>query len=455
MKKRIFCFAAALAVCTAVAGFAGRHKPDWCKSDSAGFGSCLFKVQAKTQKNQKNQNNQMKNQANNQTKNQTVTQKKKNPQESTDHQTEKPVMQFGYQLLGQYLKKENQKNPVLSPVSAYLVLSLAGNGAKGETKKEFQNVLGRDMLSVSKELTDILRDGREGIQLTSANSVWMDGQFTPKKKWLDTAKGQFQADVFQRNLSTEAVKDEINQWVSDRTSQKIPKLLDKKLEKDMRLALLNALYFHADWKQPFYAEMTVEQPFLLDNGNTVKTEMMNASIRNCGYLKDGKSEGVVLPYKDGRFAFVAVKPVGKESIREWYASYTAESLASFIQSGTNKEADVSLPKFTARCKMDLKNGLKKTGLKRVFDVKKADLTLLGSSKDRGNLYLSMILQEAVISVAEKGTEAAAATMGGIAAGTALIVDKPQVRFDRSFLYAVMDMETGVPLFMGIADQPDE
>ncbi len=64
-----------------------------------------------------------------------------------------------------------------------------------------------------------------------------------------------------------------------------------------------------------------------------------------------------------------------------------------------------------------------------------------------------MLQEAVISVAEEGTEAAAATIGAIAAGTAFMPDIPVVHFDRSFLYMIMDMESGAPVFMGVVDQP--
>ena len=161
----------------------------------------------------------------------------------------------------------------------------------------------------------------------------------------------------------------------------------------------------------------------------------------------------MLPYQDSNFAFVAVKPTGEESIRDWYASYSAEKLSALIQNREEKTVELALPKLETRCRMTLNDSLKKMGIKRVFNEKKADLSLLGKSKDDENLYLSLVLQEAVISVAEEGTEAAAATIGAVAAGTSLILDMPIVHFDRSFFYMIMDMETGAPVFMGIADQP--
>ena len=51
--------------------------------------------------------------------------------------TYQPVQDFGFALF-----KENiqDTNPVLSPVSAYIALTMAGNGAEGNTKQEFENV---------------------------------------------------------------------------------------------------------------------------------------------------------------------------------------------------------------------------------------------------------------------------------------------------------------------------
>ncbi len=54
-----------------------------------------------------------------------------------------PVQQFGYRLFSQQL---NNQNPLISPVSAYLALTMAGCGADGATREEFYDVLGKDML---------------------------------------------------------------------------------------------------------------------------------------------------------------------------------------------------------------------------------------------------------------------------------------------------------------------
>ena len=72
---------------------------------------------------------------------------------------------------------------------------------------------------------------------------------------------------------------------------------------------------------------------------------------------------------------------------------------------------------------------------------------MGSSPN-GPLYISKVLHKTYISVDEKGTKAGAVTAvemdrGGTAPGMV-----PTVYLDRPFLYLLVDLETGLPAFIG-------
>ena len=56
--------------------------------------------------------------------------------------TYESVQKFGYDLFRQNMQ---EKNPILSPLSVYLTLAMAGCGADGTTKAEFIKVLGDNM----------------------------------------------------------------------------------------------------------------------------------------------------------------------------------------------------------------------------------------------------------------------------------------------------------------------
>ena len=395
-----------------------------------------------------------------------------------------PVCQFGYELL-----KNNMEeiNPVLSPVSAYVTLSMVGNGAQGETKEELQQVLDSDLMCIPDDLMNTLPQDQNGMKLSVVNSAWINEEFAVKEEWLGTVKSLFDASVYQADLKAQTTADEINQWVSNNTNNRVQKLLEKPLEESAELVLLNALYFEADWKQKFEAEKTFDFFFNLDDfvqrknskkkenskegsiqedvkeasaedsgelsDAAMKVPMMHIDLEDGMYLKDDEAEGVILPYADCNLAFVAVKPLGEENIREWYASYNSQKLQDLIDGRQTLKVSLGLPKFTARCKKTLNDSLTNMGIRLAFDMEQADLSLIGEPANGGNLYLSRVLQEAQIEVAEEGTQAAAATMAELEAGGAMPEDLQIVQFNRSFLYMIMDMDSGAPVFIGIFDKP--
>ena len=94
----------------------------------------------------------------------------------------------------------------------------------------------------------------------------------------------------------------------------------------------------------------------------------------------------------------------------------------------------------------LKDALAALGLTDAFDPDLADFSLLGDDP-RGN-YLSQVIHAARIEVNEEGTEAASATVVAAASGAAPPQEGVTLIFDRPFLYGIVDLQNGVPLFLG-------
>jgi len=361
-----------------------------------------------------------------------------------------PLRQFSYELLKNHL---DDSNPVLSPVSAYVALCMLANGAQGQTKEELLHVLGDDIMCLPDDLMNNLPQDEKSLQLTMADSVWVDHDFIPENEWLGTLKSLFDASVYRADLDTDTTKNDINLWVGRNTNQMITNLLEKNLDSNTRLVLLNALYFKADWKNPFDAQNTNDSMFYLDDGSQKEVSMMYQLCYDCEYLEDGSSRGIVFPYADSSYAFVAVMPEEGETIREWYNGYSAEKLHALISGRKKKNLELGLVKFTAGCRQNLNRSLMDMGVIRMFDPDQADLSLAGRTKDGNHLFVSRVFQEAVIKVAEEGTEASAATMIDMSDGGAMISDEVLI-LDRPFFYMIMDMDQEIPVFMGIMDQPE-
>ena len=360
--------------------------------------------------------------------------------------------------LMQYAAAQEAENPVLSPLSAYLCLAMLMPGANENTKAEFEKILGADWDYVSALAADIaaqLEKTGGSTKLDLANSIWTDDdKAVIEEEWLKTVKAYFGPDIYSADLPSDGALKAINKWVNDKTNGMIPKLHDDNYDKDTIMVLLNALYMKADWAHKFEGNYTNDREFTKSDGSTVTVPFMNMYEAYESYIKTEDAEGIMLPYDDGRLAFIALKP-GSGDARGYAASLTGAQLKEAIAAAkADTFVTVNMPKFSTGYSVYLTDALKAMGMTDAFDPDLADLTGAGRGVD-GPLYISYVFQRVKVDVDEEGTEAAAVTEIATAEGCALPADEPIVlTFDKPFVYAIVDTETGVPLFAGVMENPE-
>ena len=371
---------------------------------------------------------------------------------------ETTVWVFSHRLLQENI---NETNPVLSPVSAYLALGMVGLGAKGDTLAEFESTMGAGFETTAAELMQGIpswmkaKEEEKTLPLSVANSVWVDETMNPEEAWLAEVNDIFTTEVYQGVLSSEATKRDINKWVEKKTNSLIKEFLREPLDVEAKLALFNTIYFKGEWVSDFEKNSTYKEDFTTTDGSVKKVDMMHDYGRNEMYLKNDVLDGVVMDYRNGSMAMVALKPTNGQTVREMYESLTYEALIELLDSVTYKNINLKLPKFEVEFDKSLNKTLQNMGLKLAFDSEKADFTGLGYTDNGLPLYISLVRQKAVVKLDEEGTEAAAVTMVVMQeCASAESTEKPiDVFFDEPFLYIIMDMESRTPLFMGIMDDP--
>ena len=84
------------------------------------------------------------------------------------------------------------------------------------------------------------------------------------------------------------------------------------------------------------------------------------------------------------------------------------------------------------------------GMTELFDENKSDLTRMTSV---GKPYVSRVIHDTFIQLDEEGTKAAAVTIIATADNAVMMPEK-ELNFDRPFVYAIVDTETDMPVFMG-------
>ncbi|MDD2396999.1 MAG: serpin family protein [Tissierellia bacterium] len=371
--------------------------------------------------------------------------------ESMDTELNHAVLDFTWNLFKE--SSENQGNIMISAPSAYFALAMTLNGADNETKTEMLKALSADNITLE-DLNNGLNDfmtlmSKDRIaKFSITNSIWLREGYNANKDFLQANADYYSAYIKSLDFSDASAPDTINKWVKEATNEKIDKIVDE-ISDDLVMYLINAIYFKGDWKEEFSPNKTREMKFNAPTGK-VKTDFMNRR-GNIDYLKLNDITGVVLPYLDEQFAFVGLLPAEGQTPKDLINDLSALDLARLLKDKEVKNIELSLPKFESSYEDSLKNELSNLGMNIAFEPYSADFSLM-SENFKKDLYISEVKQKTYIKVDEKGTEAAAVTVVG-AEATSMPVELPKIVFDRPFVYGIVDVETGIPLFIGIMENP--
>jgi len=343
-----------------------------------------------------------------------------------------------------------EENPVISPLSAYYALAMAALGAAGETRAEFEAVLGRDPAVLATELralSEALTNTAGSTELNIAGSVWTAEDFTIAAAFEQAMADYFDAPAKSRDFGAEATVDEINAWVSERTEGLIEELIQD-IGDDEVMLLINTLYFSAKWAEAFNPMTELIGRFHPEIGDPVEVPFLSTRLGTFSVARTDAYEAAMLPYDDGRMGLLLVRPTDGTSIREFAA---AQDLAELIANlATRDEVWVRMPRLDLEFVVELSKFLQAMGLQEAFDENLADLS--GLLEEDAPLHISRVLQKVRFLVDEEGTEAAAATAVGVTA-TSAPLNPLELNFNTPYLYIIYDLETGTPLFMGVLDNP--
>ncbi len=357
------------------------------------------------------------------------------------------------------LNEENENNLMISPLSMALALAMTYNGADGDTKEAFENVLHLSGLSVEEinqsyqKLVSALLSVDPKVIMEIANSIWYRDDFSVEADFININKNYYDAEVTDLDFTDPASVDIINQWVSDKTHEKIDEIIDQ-IDPDDVMFLINAVYFKGIWKYQFNKDDTKDEPFYKQNGdllNNVKTMSFKEKV---SYASNNLFQAVELPYGQGNFTMIVLLPRYDVSLDNLVSEMNPANWETWMESFSNETSvNVYLPKFKVEYKKELKPDLAQLGMGIAFS-RFADFTKINKNED---LYISSVKHKTFIEVDEEGTEAAAVTSVTI---TRLSSDggdgdgSIEFRADHPFIYVIREQTTGAIMFMGKVTEPE-
>jgi len=356
-------------------------------------------------------------------------------------------------------------NLIYSPYSISLALAMTYAGARGETESQMaqtmhflpQNKLHPALNELDLELAkrgEAQSKDETPLQLDIANAIWAEQTFPFLKDYLDVIAQNYGAGIQLADFGHEheAVRKEINSWVSNKTNEKIQDLIpDGVLDHNTKMVLVNAIYFKADWMVQFDPNDTKDAPFHLLDGSDVQVKMMSQSLFGLPYLQGDGYQAVELSYQ-GETAVMDIILPDEGKFNEFESTLDAQKLNEIIGSmQPSGGLDLELPKFKFSEDFDLKDRLTSMGMSDAFDPDRADFSGMSGGKD---LYIDTVLHKAFVAVDEKGTEAAAAT-AVIMGPTSAMLPNISLTIDRPFIFIIRDLPSGQILFIGRVLNPVE
>jgi serpin B len=320
------------------------------------------------------------------------------------------------------------------------------NGAGGDTLEEMRNAQGLANIPVERlnrvnaDIWPRLAESNDDFQIRVANAIFIDGSVPFEQAFLDLNARFYGAELQSLDFKNPAAVPDINDWSSKATNGKIPKIVD---DLQGQMILCNAIYFNAKWVAEFDEDGTRDRPFTTPNGSKETVKMMYR-MGTVPYVETPELQAIRMAYKGGKSSMVVVLP--KAEFGRVLDSLDAKNWAELCASLKPALGHINLPKFTTRFAADLKPALQALGMKRPFEIN-ADFQAIYKLDP---VFINRVIHKTFIDVAEKGTEAAAVTAVEMKVGSAPMEPERPFQFnaDRPFIYAIVDDETGLIIFLG-------
>ncbi|MBO4412051.1 MAG: serpin family protein [Lachnospiraceae bacterium] len=355
-------------------------------------------------------------------------------------QFESAAIDFALKLFAESFREG--ENVLVSPLSVSLALGMVLNGAAGQTEEEMLKVLsgGMGKEEFREALTGYVSalPSTEKAKFHFADSVWVSKEFKLNRKFEKETEKQYRAVIERLTFNAAAVK-KINAWVKKETDGMIDSVIDSASPEAM-LYLINALVFDGEWAEIYSDREVRETTFTNLSGE--ETSVSGMWKKEHIYLAGEGCTGFIKPYAGDRYSFVALLPDEDEKAAEFMRGLTAEKFIKILAGRQLQNVETMIPKFSSDYSAILNEVLSKLGMGTAFGPE-ADFS--GMTEKR--LAIGEVIHKTHIEVDERGTKAGAVT-AVMMKSMAVFGETPEVLLNRPFVYAIVDNEHLIPLFIG-------
>jgi serpin B len=370
---------------------------------------------------------------------------------------------FAFRLLQSVVQQDPvRNNKLISPLSMYLTLGMLYNGAAHETKDSFAGALRAETIelpnfnSFCKEALQQLPLEDDHVDFTVTNAIWYNKKkLTPLPLYQEMMQNFYYTPIQPLNFGSRDASAHVNQWVAENTRHEINGIAGK-LNSSDAMVVVNALYFKAPWVKPFVASETKTADFYrLDVAATAVRFMHQNTILNT--FSDTAFTMVEMPCGAGKnYSLFALMPADQgRPIESWITDLNPEKLNYAIDRMTPQFLDFYLPSWESNYAInDERAVLSSLGLSNTCTpTGSSDFSNMFGPKSR-KVCISQVFHQTHLRINEDGMVAStAANAQGAAKGDNTRASLREMRFNRPFVYFLMEKQRNLILMTGIVNDP--
>uniref|UniRef100_A0A675B3V0 Serpin domain-containing protein n=1 Tax=Anopheles darlingi TaxID=43151 RepID=A0A675B3V0_ANODA len=336
------------------------------------------------------------------------------------------------QRIARAISSQKSKTEIFSPVSIAGAMSLLLLGSAGQTQKELLRVMGLEQTGISfkdihmgfgRLFEDLVSNeasleplvhwrrndkcnrvdeeededddyppppgssanelpaGSKQHLITLANGLFVQNGYNLSRWYRQASMKLYQSEVQSLNFAedTAGSTSYINRWVSEKTHDKIPKILSSQLAPATTLVLASALYFRALWHKTFIEGATKPREFYPDGREhpPIMVDMMGHGGCFPYYESPELDARIVgVPYKRGLTTMYVIMPndSNRAKVLALMAKLNSGNLNNLIDNMTMKTAIILFPKMHISNMLDLKRVLQMLGTRSLFSSSYSNLT---------------------------------------------------------------------------------
>ncbi|KAL3312295.1 Serine Protease Inhibitor (serpin) [Cichlidogyrus casuarinus] len=378
-----------------------------------------------------------------------------------------------YKYVGSlYNQYKSDQNWIVSPVTTFLSMILALDGASTETQEEIFEKLGfsRDGEEITTEavydfvkrgIYEKITDSCSENELRLVNLCYLKANCEIKSSYRDNEREHYGASVDNMDFTDpKKTVDQINQKVLELTKNMMTgNVLESMVRTDTSILLVNALCHHDAWSNSFDPRDTKKMEFRMEGGMHKEIPFMDKNdlfIRclneKANTVKDLGITGVMIHFNE-QTSLVLVLPKEGESLEKLNEKFVEPEgdLLEFVCSPDSYYGygivHISLPRFKLEQTLDQTEILQSMGITEAFKDS-ADFSQMTESR----VHLSGVLHQTHLRVTEAGSGNAKAIKCKSAGDDGIA---KHVIFDRPFFVALVLNEDCMPLLMGNVWNPED